>query len=147
VRTAAACLLAAVLVACGSSAPKPLAKPVWIAKADAVCTQSQSSIRALGSPSDLAAIATYGTKVGDILEQEIAKLRALPPPKADQAAIDRMLTEAQHGVTVARQLAALAERGDATAVQQYATASNGATAEAGRLAKAYGLRVCGQATG
>jgi hypothetical protein len=145
VRTAAACVLAAILVGCGSSGPKPLAKPAWIARADAVCAQSQSSIRALGTPADLAAITTYGTKVGDILEQEIAQLRALPPPKADRATIDRMLTEAQRGVTVARHLAALAQSGDASAVQQYAASSSGATAEAGRLAKAYGLRVCGQA--
>jgi hypothetical protein len=58
-----------------------------------------------------------------------------------------MLTEAQRGVTVARHLAALAQSGDATAVQDYASASGSATAEAGRLAKAYGLRVCGQTTG
>ena len=146
-RTAVLCLVALAVTACGSSSPKPLAKTAWIAKADAICTQSQASIRALGAPTDLAAVATYGTKVGDILEQEIAAIRALPPPAADRATIDRMLTEANQGVAVARHLSTLAASGDAAAVQQYATTSQTATASARQLAQAYGLKVCGQATG
>jgi hypothetical protein len=139
--------IAAALAGCGSSSPKPLPKAEWIAKADAICTKSQASIRALGSPADLPAIAAYGTKVGDILQQEIAAIRALPPPKSDRQTIDRMLTAAHRGVDVADHLAQLAAGGDAAAVQQYAASSQNATATARQLAQAYGLKVCGQATG
>jgi hypothetical protein len=153
VTRAVAHVLAAVAVivtcaACGrGSAPKPLPKAAWIARADGICASSQASIKALGSPTDLAAVATYGNRVGDILDQEIAAIRALPAPVGDATTIDRMLTEAHRGVDVARELARIAATGDGSAVQEYAAKSQAATAEARRLAATYGLRVCGQATG
>ncbi len=150
---AVANLLVAVAVvvtcaACGhGSAPAPLPKAAWIARADGICAGAQTSIKALGSPTDLAAVATYGNRVGDILDREVAAIRALPAPAGDAATIDRMLTEAHRGVDVARELARIAATGDGAAVQEYAAKSQAATAEARRLAAAYGLRVCGQATG
>ena len=124
-----------------------LSKEVFVKKADAICTKgntrlqkgfstylrkNKKSIIALRHPSK----ADYEGLIGGILvpnlEQEIKEIRALGAPSGDEERIEEIFTAWEEGIEVAAN--------DPEAVKHSSEAIFGVGS---RLAKEYGLEVCG----
>jgi hypothetical protein len=127
--------------ATGASGGAPLSTDEFITQADAICTSSNDEVDAQAQqvfggqqPTDAQLAQFINDTLIPSLEDEINGIDALTPPAGDedqvQAIIDAVNT-ALDKVKANPQLVA-------------ASANNGPFAEADQLAKAYGLKVCGQ---
>jgi hypothetical protein len=129
--------LSAVLAAgCGSSSDdKTLSKSDYIKQADAICAKDNKKLQAagekLGNRPSKQQIAQFAKNdLVPTISSQIQELRALKPPKADQAKLNKLYDE------VDRTLASLkSDPAKATRDDPFAHANAGA--------KAYGLKVCG----
>ena len=80
------------IAACGGSSGTKSGsdKAAYLAKAEAICTTSNSDLAVAKKalPADTAAVPPYVHKLVDIARKDVTDLSALTPPKADAAAID-----------------------------------------------------------
>lgn len=139
-------MLALLVAGCGggdASSAESISKEEFIARADAICKQSNARMEAgfakilkgaknPAKPSK----AEYEKLVGEVmvpnLKREIAKLRALGIPDGDEERVEAMLSALEEGEETAER--------DPKAV----TASSDAVfGIASRIAGEYGLEVCG----
>lgn len=136
--TAAVALLVGLcLGGCGSHT---YTKTDFVSQANAICTGTVRSIRALGPSSNLAASVA---SLLPILQSERDQLRALPAPKqsaAQRELLARYLASVGQDLAAYRTLAAAARRGDAqaSADAQASLRSSPTTT----LAARYGLSGC-----
>lgn len=126
--------------ATAAPAKKPLTKQAYIKKADAICSQAGDDIdqviKDLGLsgkkvPTD-AEFAEFVTRSIDITRQEFVELRKLSPPKADAKKLDKLYDAVEAGLDQLEQDPTLLGKGDPP------------LKAAGKQAKAYGFKVCGQ---
>ena len=117
-----------------------------IARANAICFESQQAIRTIPLPSGgTAAVAAYLRKITPIAAKEATQLRALPRPEPRQATLNRFIAASSSSVGDYRAAMRAAAAGDDDGVQQ-AFARLRASPAAG-YARAYGLKQCtGQST-
>jgi hypothetical protein len=141
---------AAILSACGSGAR--LTKQKLIQQADAICKATQSTTDDLlgGLPETttnetMPAIAGVFEQVVPVLRETSRRLRALRPPKEDEATIGQWLDDFDRSVDLLNELSDLAASGD---TEQFNAALDAGTAVGDRAdveATAYGFTVCGAA--
>ena len=123
-------------------------KSDFIARADAICTNTLRQTRALVPPASTSqpggAQAAYLAEVVALVQSEADQLRALKRPSGDaqdRAALSAYFAALGEVVAAYRQLEAAARRGDAQTVADVeATLQASPVAE---LAASYGLRACG----
>ncbi len=151
-----AALAALVLLAagCGSSA-KRLSKDEFITKADGICGAAQKGIPripaslgknfdpATASTERLAAFGTYLQGVLTVFRNEVRELRKLHPPKDFQASYDSVLDLLDEGVKEGGEASAAARSGERAKVQAKLTESDDHFGSANKIARDYGLKVCG----
>lgn len=89
-------------VALASKHSKPLTKAQFIAQANAYCAESVSAFAAVSSQfaglkknPTAQAVAAFVKAMSSIAQKQINKTRALTPPKAEQAAVEKFLRENQ----------------------------------------------------
>ena len=134
---------AAVLLAgCGAGNPG-LPKAEWIARADKICANARDDIAALPRPGTLAEVGAYATKTLKISERELAELRNLNEPRADRDTVAKMLQFVEDGIHATERVEKAAKNGDAEAATSAIDEVNGLTDRANKLARDYGLKVCG----
>jgi hypothetical protein len=140
-------VLAAAAVGCGGgsdeSSASSISKVAFIKKTDAVCTHGNSRMEVafahfleanknVKKPSD----ADYEALVGKVLvpnvKREIKEIRAFGAPSGDEDRVDAILEALEEGIEVAER--------DPKAVVSSSEAVFGISS---RLAKEYGLEVCG----
>jgi hypothetical protein len=76
-------------------------------------------------------------------EGELSQLRGLRPPAADEPTLNEAYDLLEQQVTLARQLGDAARAGQAGKVGLLVAKGSRIDARANRIAKDYGLRVCG----
>jgi hypothetical protein len=130
-------VLGSVLAGCGGGSNDRLTKDEFVKQADAICakfdkrieTAAGSAFANPGKPTDdeIAAFAT--STIFPTIDEQLDDLRALEPPKADEAQVDAIFDEAQASLDELRANPALL------------TEDKGFE-ETDRLARAYGLTAC-----
>lgn len=136
---------AAMVAGCGASG---YTKSDFIARADAICTNTLSQTRALTPPSSTSQpsgdLAAYLGKLVPLVQSEAGQLRALkrPPENArDGATLTAYYQALAQNVQSYQQLEAAAKRGDTQTVTDGEAALRASPVAA--LAASYGLRSCG----
>jgi hypothetical protein len=137
-------VLAAALGACGGS-DKALSKADYVTQAEAICKAGNDKVTAFskqfGANPSLAEIKkAYTDQLLPIYASELDQLKALHPPKADKAAIDKMLGDLSDGTDQAKTAIAGAQTENDFAKLDEPAGLKKASAEA----KAYGLDTCGE---
>jgi hypothetical protein len=137
----AACLVALVATACGSSAPT---KKDVIARGNAICSSAVSSVRAVApAKGSGSALAGYFKQLEPIVAHEVSQLRKLPRPDTDKAVLNQYIDAVTKAGTTYTALAAAARRGDLTAVAKYLGELRANPAQS--LAQKYGMSQCAAA--
>jgi hypothetical protein len=140
---ALALVVAALLAACGGGGGDRLTKAEYIVQADAICKQADGEIAALGDPKTLAELAELADRAVAIGRAELSKLRALKPPRADEATLDQAYDLIGRQLDLAGQIAAAARAGDQAKIQALVEQGNPIGREARKIATDYGLKQCG----
>jgi hypothetical protein len=141
---ALAVLVASALAAsCGGGGGDPLTKEEYIAEADAICKDANEQIDALGEPQSAEDIAEFAEQAVAIGEEQLAKLRALRPPEADEATLNGAYELIEQQLDLARQLGPAAEEGDLARIQELVAEGQRINDEADQIAADYGLEECG----
>jgi hypothetical protein len=129
---------AALLAGCGGHAAT---RSDVIARANAICFESQQAIRTIPLPSGgTEKLAAYLRTITPIAAKEATQLRALPRPGPRQATLNRFIAASSSSVSDYRAATRAAAAGDDDGVQQ-AFARLRASPAAG-YARAYGLKQC-----
>lgn len=132
------------LAACGGHAAT---KQDVIARGNAICAGALRELRAIPPPSSggtsLPALAAYLKDAVPIVDGEVSSLRALPRPAENRALLNRYVTAMTSSLSAYRSLAAAAQRGDQSDVDQALAAIQASPAS--KLAGQYGLSQCASA--
>ena len=162
--TVLVCLLAA--AGCGGSSTstatqtvtvghtQELTKAEWIAKADAICAETQEETAPLKAEANALKEApenasTY-QKLAEVLKagtasipKETTALRALEPPSGDQGIIQKMIGTVEANATLGESMADALENSDLGRFEALNEQAKENTIKAKGLAQGYGLKVCG----
>jgi hypothetical protein len=124
----------------GAAGDKPLTKKQFIKQADKYCAAGNDALGVLGQTyfaglgkneqPDPATIAAFWVGARPILEAEISDIRALAEPKADAKTVKKILSAVQDAV-------------DGIDADPQTAFTGNPFAKADRLARRYGLKVCG----
>jgi hypothetical protein len=141
--------LAVVLAASGcfggggaSSGTSGSTRAQFIARAVAVCNRYQHQIGVLPQVTDLPGLAVAAGRAVALQRRELHDLRALTPPRADRAAVGRLLGSLQLSIGAGSRLSAAAASGDRTAVLAATQVLTARLLETNRLAQPFGLGSC-----
>ncbi len=130
-------------------AGKPLTKAQFIARADAVCRDVKRAQLPFTERVDKLPDRTSIARVAPLLEGSLAesraglaRLRALPAPRRDKAALDAYFGSAARLLEAHRRLADAARTNDREAGEQVARTTDALSHDQRRLATAYGFKDC-----
>jgi hypothetical protein len=138
-----AAVTALVVAGCGgggddSTSTSSLAKPAWIAKADAICKQGNQEIEQAANeqfgkqdqqPTD-EQIQQFATQTAlPSTQSQVDKIKALGAPSGDEDQVNHILDTVQADIDKAKSAGHI---------------ENSTFADGNALAKQYGLKVCGQ---
>jgi hypothetical protein len=127
--------------ACGDDGPKEVTKADYLAQAKAVCQEGQAALSA-ASNAKLAKVPAgqklaqpeveefVRTTVVPTIRDQVKRLRALPPPKGEQAHLDEIYTALEQSIAELEQSPAKLRDG------------SNVFAAADALAQKYGISVC-----
>lgn len=119
------------------------AKEGFIAKADHICNTTNDQLAALTLPDNptRAQLLDVYSKLVDLEDKALARLRELPRPNLDRPALEAWLSELELDLEAVHHVRDAAAAGDTSAARQYVTAPS----TAGAKADAYGAHECGAA--
>jgi len=139
--------------AAGSDGPdtaaQPLTKAQFIAKADGICREVKTAhkpyadeVNALPRGADLRRVAPL--LEGALLQSRkgLARLRAVPAPVQDEAALEAYYAAAERLLEAHAKLAGAARTGDRPAGERVARTTTALSNDESRLGSAYGLKDC-----
>jgi hypothetical protein len=152
-----AIVIAGLLTACGGgSSSKTISKAEFITRADAICSAGTKRITALPSPRfdpatatkrQLPQISRYLPHLIGELQFEHNAIGGLPSPGADKSIITRTLAHLQRYIALLTSEQRAAAAGDLSRFQALLARESQPSsplAQADRLAKQFGLKICGQ---
>jgi hypothetical protein len=121
-----------------------LSKADYLAQGDAICTANVVKLQALPRPSqsDMQATAAVLPQLLAIAGDELAKLRGLKAPAADQATIDAIFAEFDTAFADIQKAGDAASAGDSTAFQSDSQAAGPAIMDATTKLHTYGFQHC-----
>lgn len=139
-----------------ASSGEPLTKAEFVERADAICEdraperealqeQAQELAEEINAGDDQAPeeLADLLVEAADHAEQEFSELRALVPPSSDATRVNSMLYAAGSQVALTREGAEDLRNGDFEAFTEVTENSSEIKDRASRIARAYGMEVCG----
>jgi len=140
----ALCVLLAFAAGCGSGGEKRLSKEEYAKRADAVCRRYNEGTRPLGTPQSMPALAKVADRSLPLLDRAIRDLRALEPPKDEEAAARAWLRQLSllRGDVV--RIRDRASANDARGVRKVVPAATRRNARFAELATQLGMSVCNQ---
>ncbi len=124
--------------------PQRLSKAEFVRRADAVCAEYEQRLARLRQPRDVEALADLADEALPIVQEAIARLRALEPPAELEPEVERWLERNDENAERLEALRDAARAGDATRVQTIASAAAENEREADELARRIGLRDCAE---
>lgn len=120
---------------------KPLAKSVYISRADQICAEGtleiaqESQERFEAEPESTAEVEEFSTEVvAPALAEQVRELRALAPPEGDEEEVDAIYDAVEDGIRQLEKRPEIILQADV----------GGAFDQANRLAQAYGFEQCGE---
>ena len=111
-------------------------------QAVAICQRYQRRIGTLKTATDLEHLASQGARAVALERSELRELRALTPPAADRAAVNRMLNSLDLSIATGAKLVAAAKANDVAGVAADAELLKAQLGTTGVLARPFGLDVC-----
>jgi hypothetical protein len=136
--------LALILAGCGGGGGDDrLSKEEFIAAADAICTEANDRIDALGEPT-LENVSEYVTEAEAISREQLASLRALRPPAEDEATLNGAYDLIEQQIDLAVEGVEALTSGDQAAFEEIDAQITSIEAEADQIARDYGLQECGK---
>lgn len=125
------------------SESKPLSKPDLIAKADAICAESQSRYRAIDDlESEMSTDVHYAEALVRIARPRIGGLRALTPPEQLAEPYGEYVAAQERVYLTDKEALAAAKRGDVEGVEAARDRRDSEDALRERLAREIGFSVC-----
>ncbi|HZR13905.1 MAG TPA: hypothetical protein VFC33_11720 [Acidimicrobiia bacterium] len=145
-RRAACGVVAAALVAavssCGGSSHS-ISKPEYVTRASAVCRDADRAVNAVrGDATDTTALATSIGRVLSIERDAVKRVRAIPPPRADEPALDHWLDLVDRSLDEVDDARQASEHGDAAAAAAANARGADLAQQATEAARAYGITAC-----
>ena len=140
---AVAVLVLAALAGCGGSGGDRLSRAEFISQADAICTEYEEKLNALGTPQNTEELAEFADKALPIAEDGRDELGELRPPEDLQDTYDAWLEQGDRAIQIVEDLREAAEDGDTAEIQRIAREAEAADTEANRLAEQIGFEQCG----
>jgi hypothetical protein len=133
-------------------------KATFIEEADAVCSRYKAerkpieaeieTVESSGDPESPKNLRRLGELLNEALvaaEGELASLRELQPPQADEATVEKMLDTAEEGHGLGAEAADALEAGQVSRFGELRQEVQAINDRAKRMAESYGFKVCGQA--
>jgi hypothetical protein len=126
-----------IVAGCGDGDDDTLSKSEFIAKADAICEKGNKEIEAAPSPAggdrpSQQALEQFATDtLIPNIQKQVNDIRALEPPEEDESQVDAILNSAQTSI-------------DELKADPSKITDEDSFAEANKLARDYGLKVCGE---
>jgi hypothetical protein len=139
-------LLTLLVAACGggTSEDHALTADQFRRQADAICTQYEGKIKALGSPSSLDDLGDYVDQVIPIIAEGNGKLADLQPPEELADDWDRAMELQDQNLGVAKDLQHAIRDQDTAEVQELLQKLDETDAKSNQIARGIGLEDCGQ---
>jgi aminopeptidase N len=136
--------LALLLVAagCGSSGEKRLSKEEYAQRADAVCRRTNRLTQSPGDVSSMPALARFADRTLKPLDRALRDLRALRPPKEEQATANAWLRQLALLRSDAVRIRDRARENDAHGVSAVAVTASARNERFKALAAQLGMTVC-----
>ena len=136
--------LALLLVAagCGSSGEKRLSKEEYAQRADAVCRRTNRLTQSPGDVSSMPALARFADRTLKPLDRALRDLRALRPPKEEQATANALLRQLALLRSDAVRIRDRARENDAHGVGAVAVTASARNERFKALAAQLGMTVC-----
>jgi hypothetical protein len=132
------------LVGCGGGGGGDrLSKAEFVSQADAICTEYEAKLNALGTPQNADQLAEFAEKAVPIAREGRDELGELRPPEDLQETYDAWLEQGDRAIEIVEDLRDAAEDGDTAEIQRIAQEAEAADSEANRLAGQLGLEACG----
>jgi hypothetical protein len=123
--------------------PKPLSRRELIARADAICADSQSTYKSVRSPaSEESPDVAYAATLAGISQRGVNRFRRLVPPPTLKASFDSYVEAQERVMRYDRQALKAAEAGDTSAYLAARERRDAETRERYELARAVGLERC-----
>jgi hypothetical protein len=129
------------LVGCGGEA-KRLSREEYAQKADAICAEGNRKTEQLPSPGNLPELADVSDKTLDILEDALADLRKLKPPRDQQKIVDQWLAQLETLTDDLEDIRDEARAQDLGGVQEVAERAQDHNARANELGTTLGMKIC-----
>lgn len=127
------------LAGCGDGR---LSHAAYVEHADAVCSAFAARVPLLTRPKSYDAVVAYVERTLPLYADALDKLRALRPPRADEASVEAWLAADGRVAAALRTLRAAALRKDPAATNDAANALQARSLEARKAASALGLQTC-----
>lgn len=144
-RAAAVVALTALAVAgCGGSgrSSQRLSQDEFVQKADAICAQVATQVKALPTPTSIDAIPAFVDKTLAITDDATAKIRNLEPPAAMEQGVQNWLDKTKAERDELTKLRSAAAHGDVTTVREISAKGTQIDTEGNTLARTLGLTTC-----
>lgn len=141
-RRAALSLLAVAVVLAGCGASR-LSHEELVKRGDAVCSRYKRQVRNVPPPASVRQVQRYVARVLPPYRRALDELRALKPPKADDAGTAAWLQMDERVAADLERLRAAARRGAYGDVRHAIAAAAADDRRASRLAARVGFNVCG----
>ena len=125
--------------ASGVAGPTVLAQVDYIAQADSICLEANTSFASVDESDPVQA----DNDRAEILAGELQQLQTLPPPDAATEDLDKFLGALQTQSAAYQDRATASERGDDAQVVELDATIDEADADAAKAARAFGFNVCG----
>jgi hypothetical protein len=132
------------LAGCGSSGSDRLTRAEYARQADAICARYNREIAALGKPGRRD-VAAYAARAAPIARRTVARLRALKPPKDEEAEAHRWTAANDRIAHVLVNLRDAASHGDRVAAQAAIRSGSALDEQANLYARHLGMKTCAQA--
>jgi hypothetical protein len=130
---------------------KPLSKPEYIARADAICREGNEVSKLFEDRAEEAADRDDAEAAADALEGGVdtiqprfESLKALEPPAADKELIEDVIADREKAMSLGEQLADALRDGDLQRQEVLAREIETIDERADGVSKGYGFKVCGQ---
>ena len=120
-----------------------LSRAEFISRADAICTEYEAKLDAVGQPSSLEGLKDFADKALPIAREGRDKLGDLNPPEELEGDYDAWLEQGDEAIELVERLSDAAEDGDTAEIQKIAQDAERADTEANRLAGKIGFQQCG----
>lgn len=124
----------------------PITKAEYLALANARCETMNTDVRAVPKPdtTDAEATAQYFEQIGIVIADTVAKLRTIPVPPGEEAALEEIYALVDKLIAENAAFAAAIRSGDTEEARAIRTTIDATQNGANEASIAYGLTVCGE---